>query len=147
MAGRPSFANVNTNDTDGMMLTSCTVVYVKTANVKVRVYSLVGNTAKALTSIMFRRIFPPQTFKARGSVRRSLMRSTARARGRSRLTASCNHSNGALCGSVQGYIKGGKARGSRVQVDRRRRRRRRSATCLTASRLVVRAAVGFMGGG
>lgn len=34
-----------------------------------------------------------------------------------------------------------------VQVDRRRRRRRRSATCLTASRLVVRAAVGFMGGG
>lgn len=37
MAGRPSFANVNTNDTDGMMLTSYTVVYVKTANVKVRV--------------------------------------------------------------------------------------------------------------
>ncbi|KAK1471486.1 hypothetical protein CCUS01_05968 [Colletotrichum cuscutae] len=150
MAGRPSFANVNTNDTDGMMLTSCTVVYVKTAIVKVRVSSLVGNTAKALTSMNVQTIFSSPNLQSS----RQCSTITHAIHGASPREIPANSKLqpqqwGSLR-AVQGYIKGGKARGSRVQVDRRRRRRRRrrrSATCLTASRLVVRAVVGFMGGG
>ncbi|KAK1641111.1 hypothetical protein BDP81DRAFT_127525 [Colletotrichum phormii] len=71
-----------------------------------------------------------QTLKARGSVRRSLMRSTARARGRSQPPQQW----GSLRVRARARQKGGKVRGSRVQVDRRRRR---SAACLTASRIVV----------
>ncbi|KXH29627.1 hypothetical protein CSAL01_12873 [Colletotrichum salicis] len=147
MAGRPDFANVNTNDTDGMMLTSCTVVHVKTAKVKVRVIFRVGNTGKALTSMDVQTIFLSVKTPNPQSSRQSSTINSCDPRREPEGDPS-NHSNGALCGSAQGHVKGGKVRGSRVQVDRRRRRRRRrrSAACLNASRLVVRAAMGPMKG-